>query len=508
MSLAAPSQPSFGLPPLVLQQALAHAEVAISITDVDATILYVNAAFCRITGYRPEEVLGRNQSLLSYKTTPPEVYRDMWRQILRGETWHGRLVNKRKDGARYLAELTVTPVADGEGRVVNYLGMHRDVTTMHSLECRVRNQKALIESVVDAAPMVIALLDGEDKVVLDNHQYKALMADLGMVEPAPLLLAGIRAEQAPDAGAGKGGYLFLDREVRIDRPGMNGPRWFSCSGASVREDDDRADSFFSERSRNYLLLVAKDVTKLRAQQEKARMAALQAMMSEESRDSALRESLAAVLYQLEGPLNMIATAVAMLARRGDGNGAGDATMEALRQAAGMGEAALTALRGKIPAVVRETETLVNANELLRDVLELSTRQLLGAGIRVTWKPQAVLPALRGYPNQLRSLFKSLVDNAIEAMSGRGWRERELCLTTCSQFGNVEVAVEDSGPGVPRELQLKVFEPFYTTKGPGGTHLGTGLAAAQQVAADHGGSVEFDRSPKRGTRVRVLLPIRR
>jgi len=514
MKVSEKVQSSIGILPLVFQQAVGHADVAISITDADANILYVNPAFCLVTGYSAGELVGRNQSILSYKTTPPEVYKAMWEQILRGESWNGRLVNKRKDGSRYLADLTITPVADAGGNRAMYLGMHRDATELHRLECRVRNQKALIESVVDAAPMVIALLGADDKVVLDNHEYKALMADLGMVEPAPLLLASIRSELSHESAAGTGGasrggsYVFLDREVRIDRPGFNSPRWFSCSGVRVREDDDRADAFFTEQSRSYLLLVAKEITGLRAQQEKVRMAALQTMMSEEGRVSALRESLSAAMYQLEGPLNMIASAVAMLERRRDGNGAGSATLDALRQAAQMGEAALAGLRAKIPAETAEAEAVVNANELLRDVLEVSTRQLLAAGIRVTWKPQSVLPPLRGHPNKLRSLFKALIDNAVDAMSARGWRERELAVSTASLLGNVEVTIEDSGPGIPPELQLKVFEPFFTTRCEGGPHLGTGLAAAQQVAADHGGSIAIDPSPRRGTCVRVVLPVQR
>jgi nitrogen fixation negative regulator NifL len=145
------------------------------------------------------------------------------------------------------------------------------------------------------------------------------------------------------------------------------------------------------------------------------------------------------------------------------------------------------------------------------VLDLSTRRLLASGIRVSWKPQAMLPTLQGYPNKLRSMFKVLIDNAIEAMSGRGWRERELSVVSRAQLGGIEVVITDSGPGIPAEQQLKVFEPFYTTKREGSGqsgHLGTGLSAAQQVAADHGGTISIDPAQTPGCRVRVLLPVKR
>lgn len=504
------AQASAAIHPRVFQQTVDQADIAISITDIGGNILYVNPAFSRVTGYAADEAAGRNESMLSNKTTPPELYKALWQHISRGEAWSGRLINRRRDGSKYLAELSISPVVDAGGAIVNYLGMHRDITAMHRLECEVKNQKALIESVVDAAPMVIAVLDVDDRVLLDNQEYKKLQADLGMAEPAPMLMTAIRAGleiETPSVKGGRrsSGYAFLDREVRLDLPGGKPPRWFSCSGSRVREDDSGADAFFAGGGRDYLLLVAKEITGLRAEQEKGRVAALQVVMAEEDRVSALRESLSAATFRLEGPLNMMSSVVGMLARR---NGESDAMAVALADAMAAGQQALAELRAMIPAETREPAGAINVNELLRDVLDLSTKRLLASGISVSWKPQAMLPTLQGYPNQLRAMFKALIDNAIEAMSARGWRERDLSVITRAQSGGIDIVIEDSGPGIPTGQQLKVFEPFYTTKREGNRHLGTGLSAAQQVAADHGGTIEIDPAKVGGCRVRVLLPVKR
>jgi nitrogen fixation negative regulator NifL len=493
--------------PRVFQHTVNQADIAISITDVQGNILYVNPAFSRLTGYPVDEAVGKNQSVLSNKTTPPEVYRSLWKKIACGEVWDGRLVNRRKDGSKYLADLNISPVVDGSGVVVNFLGMHRDITEMHRLEYQVRNQKAMIESVVDAAPMVIALLDVDDRVVLDNQEYKKLQADLGMEEPAPMLMTAVRAGLEIDPGRSRRdtGYLFLDQEVRIDPPGGKPPRWFSCSGSRVREDDSAADAFFAGGGRDYLLLVAKEITSLRAQQEKARVAALQIMMAEEDRVSALRESLSAATFRLEGPLNMMGSVVGMLARRTGGT---DPMAVALAEAMAAGHQALGELRAMIPNESREAIGSSNINELIHDVLDLTTSQLLAEGIRVSWKPQAMLPTLSAYPNKLRVMFKALIANAIEAMSIRGWRVRDLVVITRAKLGSIEILIEDSGPGIPADQQIKVFEPFYTTKRDSNRHLGTGLATAQQIAADHGGSIEIDPIRSTGCRVRVLLPVKR
>lgn len=485
----------------VFREAVAQADIAISITDRQANILYVNPAFERVTGYAASEAVGRNQSMLSAKTTPKALYAEMWQTIGAGRTWSGRLVNRRKDGAEYLADLLITPVLDAAGGISHYLGIHRDVTAEHRLECQVANQKALIESVVDAAPLAIALIDGEDCVVLDNHEYKKLMGDLAMAEPANLILDAVRADLGHGLGPAKEGALaFSDCEIRIDLPGGRPARWFACTGAWVRSVDGGAEAFFGQHDSLYLLLIAKDITRQREQQEKARMAALQATMAEEARVSALRESLAAAIFQMETPINVLGSVLAMIERRGRRDPASVALSEALAA----GHSVIETLRRALPEPAAESMTAVNLNEALRDVLDLATSRLLAAGITVSWRPQAVLPAVTGQPVRLRTLFKAIIDNAIEAMSAKGWQTRELGLTTRALGDAVEVVIEDSGPGIAPALQLKVFEPFFSTKPH---HAGTGLAMAQQIASEHGGTLEIDPRYLAGCRIRLVLPRR-
>ncbi|KAF7600430.1 MAG: nitrogen fixation negative regulator NifL [Candidatus Dactylopiibacterium carminicum] len=488
----------------LFRAAVEQADIAISITDARAVIEYVNPAFTRTTGYSAAEAVGRNQSILSNKTTPPDVYQAMWRQITACETWHGRLVNCRRDGSRYLADLTVTPVLDETGGISHFLGLHRDVTELHGLECAVRNQKALIESVVDSAPLVMALLSLEDRVALDNQAYKALMADLGMQEPAPVLLEAVRDQLGSGFGPFRpGAYAFVEQQVRLDCPLWHSPRWYACSGVWVAADRSDADAFYEARSEPYLLLVANDVTRQTVEQEKARVAALQAVMTEEVRQQSLRESLAAAAYQIEGPLNVIDSVVTLMGRRGC-----DPAQAALTEALRAGQAAVEALKSALPPPPPQRSTSVNLNEVVRDVLDLSAYACLNAGVTVTWQPQLVLLMLTGAPTRLRILLKALVDNAIEAMNTKGWRQRELTITSRTSDGSIVIDVADSGPGLDTTLRLRAFEPFFTTKKGRGQHLGTGLASAQQIAVEHGGGIELLEAPGGGCLARVSLPLRR
>lgn len=487
----------------VFRQAVEQSALAISITDAQARILYANPAFQRVTGYAMEEVAGRKQSVLSYKVTPSIVYETMWAQLLRKRPWNGLLVNRRKDGERYLADLTITPVVNPAGEISHYLGMHRDVTEVHRLERQVQNQKTLIESVVDAAQAAIVLLDVEDRVVLDNQEYKKLIGDLG-AEPALTILAILRGRMGPSINDGQG---FSNQEVRIETTGSK-TRWFSCAGAWIDELDASADAFYEPRQRRYLLLTLQDITALKAQQEAIRVNGLRALLAEQERIQSLREALSGAVFQLQGPINLLAAAVRMLERRNDrhaGASPADPLMASLEEALRTGSQALEALRACIPAQAAEAVQPINLNELLHDVLRVATPRLLADGIVVEWQPVAELSFMHGRMQQLASLFKQLLDNAIEAIHESRSGRRELRIATLSHPDRIEVVIEDSGPGVPEAWRLKVFEPFFTTKGADAQHIGMGLSVAQEVVAVHGGLIEIDPACKDGCRVRVQFP---
>lgn len=494
------------LPAQVFRQAVEQSALAISITDPKARILYANPAFHRVTGYDAGEIVDNNESILSYKVTPRIVYETMWAQLSRQRAWNGLLVNRRKDGSRYLADLTITPVVDAEGQTTHYLGMHRDVTEVHRLERQVQNQKLLIESVVDAAPVAIVLLDENEKVILDNQEYKKLVGDLGGQfggEPATHLLRNVRArlgdefEQARRTGRG-----FAGQEMRIDR-GASEARWLSCAGSWFEEIDGSADAFYDPKRRRYLLLLIQDISALKRQEEAIRAYSLRAVLQERERIASVREALAGAVFQLEGPLNQIAAALHMLERRAGGE---DAPLTAtLDDALRSGRAALETLRACIPSEAEEAEQPVELNGLLADVLRIVTPDLLAAGVVVDWRPAPGAPHLLGRPRQLATLFRQLLANAIEAIRESRGEARDIRLATHERDDRIEVVVDDSGPGIPSEWQLKVFEPFFTTKGAEQQHLGMGLTLAQDIVTRHGGVIEIDPDYAGGTRLRVQFP---
>lgn len=294
------------------------------------------------------------------------------------------------------------------------------------------------------------------------------------------------------------------REVCLEL-GKRASRWFSCAVSWFEEHDVGADAFYEPLHRHYLLLTIQDISEFKQQQEAIRINSLRALLSEQERIQGLRETLAGAVYQLEGPLNMLAAVANMLARRRE-PGSELPADTALEEAILKSREALETLRACIPDQASASMQPVNLNEILSDVLKLSTSSLLGAGIVVEWKPEEKSETILGHPAQLSNLFKQLVNNAVEAINEQRSSRRELRISCVNRPDCLEVFVEDSGPGIGDELRFKVFQPFFTTKGAAQQHLGLGLAMAQDVVTRHGGTIDIDPEFRDGCRVRVQLPL--
>ena len=295
------------LPPEAYRQAVDQADLAISITDAKANILFANDAFTRVTGYSAEDIYGQNESILSNQTSPEGLYEWLWGELAAQRPWSGKLLNRKKNGSLYLAELTISPVVDSGGKTTHFLGMHRDVTELHRLERQVRNQKQLIESVIDAAPIAFVVLDQTGRVILDNHEYKKMVSDLRLQEPAHTLLESLMPHWREVLATQPAQCSFVGREARIDRAGGR-PRWLSVSTSLIEMHSDCADSYYSTNGQPGLLLVITDVSSLREEQERARTAVMQAVLADEERTAAIREGLSAAIFRLEEPMNVMASA--------------------------------------------------------------------------------------------------------------------------------------------------------------------------------------------------------
>ncbi len=114
--------------------AVEQSHEAITITDVEGRIQYANPAFEKISGFSREESLGKKMNIIKSDQHEASFYKEMWTQITSGHAWHGRITNQRKDGKRFVGEVTISPIFDQSGKMVNFVGIQRDITAEIHLE--------------------------------------------------------------------------------------------------------------------------------------------------------------------------------------------------------------------------------------------------------------------------------------------------------------------------------------------------------------------------------------
>jgi diguanylate cyclase (GGDEF)-like protein/PAS domain S-box-containing protein len=187
---------------------------SIVITDTSGSILYVNEAFQRITGYARDEVLGRNPRILNGGLTPSATYAQMWSTLLAGEVWRGEFNNVRKDGSAYLELATIAPIKDAGGTVTHYVAVKEDIT-----------QRKQSEALLHRLAYFDALTGLPNRALLHDRIAQAIRSGVRRESFGMLMLVDIdRFRQLNDTlGHAAGDRLLCEVAARLR--------------ASVREED-------------------------------------------------------------------------------------------------------------------------------------------------------------------------------------------------------------------------------------------------------------------------------
>ncbi len=117
---------------------------AVVITDKDGIVQYVNPAFEEITGYAPDEVLGKNPRLVRSTAHDQAFYKRLWDTILAGETFRGTLINRKKNGELFHVDQTITPLLNSQGEIINFVSSWKDITDRVQAEAQIREHDELM----------------------------------------------------------------------------------------------------------------------------------------------------------------------------------------------------------------------------------------------------------------------------------------------------------------------------------------------------------------------------
>jgi len=201
----------------------------IIITDYQGIINDVNPAFCNITGYSRDEVLGKKPSILSSGRQSPEFYSDMWMALKEHGHWQGEVWNRRKGGELYAELLTISTLLDDNGKAINYVGVFTDITDSKQQQEKLslmahydiltnlpnralfvdRFNQAIAHSKRSEHQLAICFLDLDDfKPVNDKYGHDA--GDQLLIEVAQRITASIREEDTVSRQGGDEFTLLLN----------------------------------------------------------------------------------------------------------------------------------------------------------------------------------------------------------------------------------------------------------------------------------------------------------
>jgi len=139
------------------------------------------------------------------------------------------------------------------------------------------------------------------------------------------------------------------------------------------------------------------------------------------------------------------------------------------------------------------------NKILEESVSFIERQFLADNVKIVKSCGAGLPRVNVNAKDMQEVFINLLNNSRDAMLKGG----QIKVSTCRSGGSVKITFQDPGCGMTAEVMGKLFEPFFTTKEKG---AGLGLAVSYSIIKAHGGELNLESSPGKGTSASILLPV--
>lgn len=167
-----------------LSSAIEQSPESIIMTDLDANIIYVNQAFCRVSGYAPAEVIGKNPRILQSGLTSSDTHGELWATLSRGQVWRGELHNKNKSGVLYDEWATIAPIIEADGQVTHYVAIKQDITEKKRIAVELEGYRTRLESKVRMRTYELAV--AKEAAEVANQAKSAFLANMSHEIRTPL----------------------------------------------------------------------------------------------------------------------------------------------------------------------------------------------------------------------------------------------------------------------------------------------------------------------------------
>jgi two-component system cell cycle sensor histidine kinase/response regulator CckA len=486
----------------LLESAVVHAHDAVVILEAEPgrsgepgrRVLYVNDAFCRLSGYSKKEVVGRSLHVLRGPDSDPATLERIGKALDECTPLRVELLNYRKDGTPFWVDLSLVPVRDGENACAHWVMIQRDVSDKKRAEDELRRSEERYRQMFDANPHPMWVIDkttGEFLGVNDAavHKYGYTRDEfLGMS------IADIRPQEDVERAL---------EELRSRPPGYQPPTaWRHVTKTGTRLDVEVSSFVLSIDGRLVHLVMVNDVT------EKQRLGA---RLQKAQKMEVIGQLAGGIAHDFNNLLTAVIGNLSLV------NLPDDDPNRPLLRTVEQAAARAAELTAKLLGYARRNQiarAAVSPTTAFDEVVGILGRTI-DPRIQIVMDVAAGCGPMLADPSLLNQALLNLCVNARDAMPNGGTLTlaAEPFTPTAADLEAhpdavggefVRVSVIDTGSGMTDEVRARLFEPFFTTKEVGqGT--GLGLPMVHGVMKQHHGWVDVRSAVGEGTRVDLFLP---
>ena len=489
--------------------ALNAAANSIVITDQEGRIEWANQAYSRLTGFGLNDVCGLNpRDLVKSGKQDNDYYQAMWETILANKVWSGELVNRRKDGSLYDEEMTITPLANEQGRILHFVAVKQEITERKRMEQKLRDSDAFNVSILNSLTSQIAVLDAQGIIIAVNSAWRQFGKENGLLESSQNMLgfSYLDACKNPfnqadgDEGilAQRGIAAVLAGEQKIfqlEYPchTSNQKRWFRMSVHPLQDACGVVVSHenITERKK------AEDKEKLQLDE-----------LAHVTRLGLMGEMASGIAHEVNQPLTAISTYTQVSL-----NLINNENPDLVKLTEILCKTQEQALRaGRIIHSMKEfgkshtQHVSTDINALIYDATDFCMTELKHNHVKLNFELTKNLPPVFVDDIQIEQVIINLIRNSVDALQDLPPNQhRHITIHSCLTDNNeIQVNVKDNGLGIDKNQQQKILTPFYTTKING---TGMGLSISRSLIEAYEGTLFFNSEFGKGSTFYFTLPIK-
>ncbi|HMA61062.1 MAG TPA: PAS domain S-box protein [bacterium] len=487
-----------------LSAAVQQSSSMIAITDIDGDLEYINPKVTEITGYKSQEILGENPRILKSGELPKQAYKELWETIKSGQVWNGEFHNKKKNGKLYWEDANISPIFDANKEITNFVKVAHNITDKKEAQKALQESENKFRTLVEQAAEMLFLHDTDGQII-EVNQAAAKTTGYSQDELRNMSIYDIM----PDAQERKAKEIYWDKLKPEGPPQTFETQHRRKDGSLYQAEVTLSKIVLSDG--NYILSLSRDITE-RKQDEKEKE-----KLREQLLQTQKLKSIGTLAGGVAHDFNNILTVIIGLAQLSMSEmEQSDPNYDNLKEIDESAERAANLTR-QLLLFSRKQDMDLKLIDLNQTILHLDQmlNRLIGEDIHLEHNFDDNLWDIKADETQIEQVLTNLVVNAQDAMP-RGGRitintenfiidePKAKTIPDVEPGDYVQLTVEDTGHGIPSEIQEKIFDPFFTTKGRAeGT--GMGLSVVHGIIKEHNGFINVYSEPEQGTIFKIYLP---